>query len=130
MIDRYSVKRRVFALLSSPEQQFKVHHIINNHREIPLPKIPGTDTAYVRVETTAQIISSLYQYLTDSVGRRQTVRITITAIHHESDIVCTFIIFQRIQVIRKFHRIFFQVFYTSQLICVPQVSGEKPLVQS
>ena len=107
------------------KQQIQIHHVINNYREIPFPEIPGTNTTYVRIKTIAQIISSLHQYLTNTVGRSQAICIAITAIDHESNVVRTFIIFHRVQVIRKFCGIFFQVFNAGQLIRIPQVPWEK-----
>ena len=55
---------------SGIKQQVQVHHIVYDNGEIPLPEVPGTDTAYLRIETAAQVVRCLYQCTADAVGRR------------------------------------------------------------
>ena len=54
MRDGYFAIFRIIGLLRSPEQHFKIHHIINNHRIAPLTEIPRTDQSDFRTKTGTQ----------------------------------------------------------------------------
>ena len=54
MRDGYFTIFRIIGLLRSPEQHFKVHHIINNHRITPIAEIPRTNQSDFRTKTGAQ----------------------------------------------------------------------------
>ena len=54
MRDGYFTIFRIIGLLRSPEQHFKVHHIINNHRITPITEIPRTNQSNFRTKTGAQ----------------------------------------------------------------------------
>ena len=54
MRDGYFTIFRIIGLFRSPEQHFKVHHIINNHRITPITEIPRTNQSDFRTKTGAQ----------------------------------------------------------------------------
>ena len=54
MRDGYFTIFRIIGLLRSPEQHFKIHHIINNHRITPIAEIPRTNQSDFRTKTGAQ----------------------------------------------------------------------------
>ena len=54
MRDGYFTIFRIIGLLRSPEQHFKIHHIINNHRIAPITEIPRTNQSDFRTKTGAQ----------------------------------------------------------------------------
>jgi len=54
---------------SAIKQQVQVHHMVYDNGKIPLPEVPGTDTAYLRIETAAQVVRCSYHCTADAVGR-------------------------------------------------------------
>ena len=102
------------------KQQVEVHHVVNDYREIPGSEIPGTDTTDIAVETLAEVVGCFYDHSIDGIIRRQAFCITIAAVDHEAQVVCTGIIADRIQQVGEFSSRSLQRILSGQFISIPQ----------
>ena len=125
MLQCYILIFGVIGKMIDVKQQIQVHHIINNHREIPFSEVPRADATYIGFEAVTQVVGSLYQYGLDAVCRCQAVCVAVATVHHESDVVCTGVFPYRIQVVGEFGGTCLQVFLSGQLVGIPQVAGEE-----
>ena len=79
------------------EKQLEVHHVVNDNREVPFSKVPGTNTAYLFIKTRGKIIGRLNDNVFYSVVRSKAKCIAIAAIYHEPQVVSLLIITYRIE---------------------------------
>src|SRR5690606_14135750 len=88
----------------SKKQQFEVHHIIDNDRKIPvfitdkgLNTIPRLDTADLGIVSASQGLGGLHDNVFVLLLLCKSVGISKTAIHHETYIIGSFVVFLTFQ---------------------------------
>ena len=132
MFHGYLVESGIARQAGRFEQQFQVHHIINDYRALPaacsLPAtvgIPRLDNACSRTETGGQRLGSLYNHILILCLTGQTISVQIAATDHETYIVMPLQVFYRVQVFRIFLGQLLPFLVAGQFISQPHAAGEK-----
>ena len=102
------------------KQKVKVHHIVDDYREVPASEIPRADSTDRIIEASAKIVRCFFHDSFNSIIRSQTFGIAVAAVDHETQVMCAFIVAYRIQKISILNGICFQRIVSCQLVGIPQ----------
>ena len=118
---------RVTGFLKCPVQQFKVHHIIDNNRTLPLVTavIPGTDTTNCWLIAGNQCSSRFQQdiFVVCIIG--QAITVTKATVHFESHVMRSAIRFLVFYVSGKCLCLLLPKIILCILIHIPQFTGKE-----
>ena len=107
------------------EKQLEVHHVINDNREVPFSKVPGTNTAYLFIKTRSKIFGCLNDNAFYSVVGSKAKCIPIAAIYHEPQVVGSFIVTHGIKFLGIGNSLLLQLVTVRKGIGIPKTAGKE-----
>ena len=126
MRHRNFIETRIAAVNRSVEQQFEIHHVIDDNRAFPaFVRVPRHNHAGLGLKPRRQRTRRLNQHVPVCRIAGDSVTVAVTASHSESDVVIRSQVFDPFESFGLFRRARFPLRITGQLVQKPQRTGEE-----